>query len=60
MKVGFIGLGLMGIRMANNLIEHGHELVIYNRTIEKADQLIKKGAVLVQSPLEVGKQVNIN
>jgi len=59
MKVGFIGLGLMGIRMANNLIEHGHELVIYNRTIEKADRLIKKGAVLVQSPLEVGKQVNI-
>ncbi len=59
MKIGFIGLGLMGIRMANNLIENGDELVVYNRTKNKAQPLIKKGAVFSDSPSEVGKQVDI-
>ena len=51
MKIGFIGLGLMGIRMANNLLVKGNELVIYNRTKEKAKPLIDKGAKLVKSNL---------
>ncbi len=59
MSVGFIGLGLMGIRMANNLIEKGNELVVYNRTIEKAQPLIDKGAEFVESPAEVGSRTDI-
>lgn len=59
MKIGFIGLGLMGIRMANNLLVKGNELVIYNRTKEKAKPLIDKGAKLVNSPAEVGSSVHI-
>jgi 3-hydroxyisobutyrate dehydrogenase/glyoxylate/succinic semialdehyde reductase len=36
MKIGFIGLGIMGSRMANNLAKAGYELLVYNRTKEKA------------------------
>ncbi len=58
MSVGFIGLGLMGIRMANNLIEKGNELVVFNRTTEKAQPLIEKGAKLAETPAEVGSKVD--
>ena len=59
MKLGFIGLGLMGFRMANNLIEKGNEVVVYNRTVEKANKLVEKGAILTMSPAEVGSNVKI-
>ncbi len=36
--IGFIGLGIMGQPMAENLREADYELVVYNRTEEKADQ----------------------
>ena len=35
MKIGFIGLGIMGSRMAANLQKRGHSLVVFNRTIWK-------------------------
>jgi len=59
MKIGFIGLGLMGIRMANNLIEKGNDLIVYNRTKYKAEPLIKKGAKIAGSPSELAKEANI-
>jgi 3-hydroxyisobutyrate dehydrogenase-like beta-hydroxyacid dehydrogenase len=49
MKVGFIGLGRMGQAMAARLIGGGHELVVYNRTPEKASELVKSGARLASS-----------
>jgi 3-hydroxyisobutyrate dehydrogenase-like beta-hydroxyacid dehydrogenase len=39
MKVGFIGLGDMGLAMADNLRRAGHELSVYNRTRRRADAL---------------------
>ena len=48
--IGFIGLGAMGLPMARNLIEAGFKLRIYNRTKSKADELIKLGAEVVDSP----------
>ena len=42
-KVGFIGLGIMGKPMARNLMEAGYDLVLYNRTREKADSASKWG-----------------
>jgi NAD binding domain of 6-phosphogluconate dehydrogenase len=45
MKVGFIGLGQMGLGMAASLLKAGHEVTVYNRTQSKADELVKKGAV---------------
>src|SRR5206468_4073527 len=38
MRVGFIGLGIMGSRMAANLVRAGHELTVWNRTREKAEE----------------------
>jgi len=39
MKLGFVGLGKMGSRMVVKLLSEGHEVVVWNRTIEKAEQL---------------------
>jgi len=49
-KVGFIGLGIMGSRMAANLVQGGHELVVYNRTPSKADALVQAGARFAATP----------
>jgi 3-hydroxyisobutyrate dehydrogenase/glyoxylate/succinic semialdehyde reductase len=57
MKVGFIGLGIMGHAMANNLLKAGHELVIYNRTKDKAKDLILAGATWADSPRVAAEQV---
>jgi 3-hydroxyisobutyrate dehydrogenase-like beta-hydroxyacid dehydrogenase len=50
MKVTFIGLGIMGFRMASNLLRNGVELTVYNRTTGPAQDLEKKGARVVLSP----------
>lgn len=44
MKVGFIGIGVMGSAMAEHLMDHGHTLKVYTRTREKAQSLLDKGA----------------
>jgi 3-hydroxyisobutyrate dehydrogenase-like beta-hydroxyacid dehydrogenase len=41
--VGFVGLGIMGVSMASSLLEAGHELVVHNRTRNKAEQLVARG-----------------
>jgi 6-phosphogluconate dehydrogenase len=45
MRLAMIGLGRMGINMAKRLLKGGHEVVAYNRTPSKTDQLVKEGAV---------------
>ncbi|HEX4644380.1 MAG TPA: NAD(P)-dependent oxidoreductase, partial [Verrucomicrobiae bacterium] len=59
MKIGFIGLGIMGSRMAANLQKRGHSLIVYNRTPEKAGQLRSEGAVWADSPASLATQVEI-
>lgn len=59
MKIAFIGLGIMGSRMARNLQKAGHDLKVYNRTKEKADELLKNGAQWADSPAEAGKEADI-
>jgi 2-hydroxy-3-oxopropionate reductase len=55
-KVGFIGLGIMGKPMAKNLMEAGYELVLYNRTLEKAQELAEDGeAGVAANPREVAE-----
>ena len=59
-KVGFIGLGIMGKPMAKNLIEAGYELVLFNRTREKAEELADDGAASVAgNPREVAESSEI-
>lgn len=57
--VGFIGLGIMGKPMAKNLLDAGHELVVYNRTSEKAEELAGSGATVAASPKEVAEQSDV-
>jgi len=58
-RVGFIGLGIMGKPMAKNLLEAGHELVVYNRTREKAEELTEDGATVADNPREVAEQSDV-
>ncbi len=57
--VGFIGLGIMGKPMAKNLMDAGHELVVFNRTREKAEELAGDGATVAGSPREVAERSDV-
>lgn len=54
-KIGWIGLGVMGASMVDNLMKAGHSLTIYTRTREKAEDLIQRGALWASSPKEVAQ-----
>ena len=58
-KAGFIGLGVMGASMAGRLADAGYSLYIYNRTKEKGDALIRKGALWCSSPAEVARSADL-
>ncbi|HEV3332429.1 MAG TPA: NAD(P)-dependent oxidoreductase [Bryobacteraceae bacterium] len=52
-NIGYIGLGVMGSRMVNRLLEKGHTVTGYNRTKSKAQWLIDKGMKWADSPRAV-------
>ena len=58
-KIGFIGTGVMGKSMIRNLQKAGYELYIYNRTKEKATELIEEGAIWCDSPGECAKNRDV-
>jgi len=58
-KLGFVGLGLMGSRIAQRLLDAGHEVAGYNRTQAKAGSLVQAGLVLKNSPKEVAQAADI-
>lgn len=53
MRIGFIGLGKMGSSMVLNLIDHKHEVVVFNRSKEKVDDIEKQGAITSYSIKEM-------
>jgi len=58
--VGFIGLGIMGRPMAKNLMDAGYELVVHNRSPQKAEELAEEGnATAAGSPREVAEACDI-
>ena len=59
MKIGFVGLGIMGAPMARNLLGAGFELSVYNRTAEKCDALVAAGAKRCGSAAEVGERSDV-
>jgi 2-hydroxy-3-oxopropionate reductase len=59
LKVGYIGLGLMGKSMARNLIKAGFPVVIHNRSRAAQDELAAEGAWIAESPAEVAKEVDV-
>lgn len=59
MKVGFIGLGSMGVPMAHNLLKGGNDLYVWARRAEAARPLTEQGASLCASPTEVGANAEV-
>src|SRR6266404_1345711 len=59
MKIGFIGLGIMGSRMAANLEKHGYSLVLFNRTRAKADPLLGPCGTFSDAPAKLAEQVDL-
>ena len=57
--IGFIGIGVMGKSMASHLLSAGFPMVIYNRSKEKAEELVQNGAIWVSTPKEVAQQANV-
>ena len=58
-KLGFIGLGNMGLNMAKNLIASGYHLQVYNRSIGKADELDASVITKCKSPAEAAANVPV-
>ena len=57
--VAVIGLGGMGSRMAVRLLDAGHDLVIWNRTPQRASDLVARGAVAADSPADADRRADL-
>src|SRR5712691_4735213 len=58
-RLGFIGIGNMGSRMAKRLLEHGYQVIAYNRSREAAEALVKFGATVANSIAELASEVDV-
>ncbi|GAQ79968.1 6-phosphogluconate dehydrogenase [Klebsormidium nitens] len=58
-RVGWIGTGVMGAAMCGHIMDAGFSMTVYNRTISKADGLKARGAVVAESPKQVGEQSDV-
>lgn len=59
MKVGFIGIGVMGHSMAGHILDAGYEVFVYNRTKAKTDAIVARGAVWKDTPQAVAEAADI-
>jgi len=59
LKVGYIGLGLMGKSIARNILKAGFPVVVHNRSSSAVDELVAEGATAANSPKEVAEQVDV-
>jgi len=59
LKVGYIGLGLMGKSMARNILKAGFPLVVHNRSRAAVNEMVAEGATPGNSPAEVAAQVDV-
>src|SRR5258708_26320475 len=58
-RLGFIGIGNMGSRIARRLLDHGYQLMAYNRSREAAEALIKYGATVADSIAELASKADV-
>ena len=58
-KLGFIGLGNMGSRIAQRLIDHGYEVFVYDRNISKADKIAARGGIVAKNILELPGRADV-
>ncbi|HXW69192.1 MAG TPA: 2-hydroxy-3-oxopropionate reductase [Dissulfurispiraceae bacterium] len=59
MKIGFIGLGIMGKPMSRNLLKAGYELIVFNRSKGAVNEIVAAGAKAAANPREVAEQAEI-
>jgi 2-hydroxy-3-oxopropionate reductase len=59
LKVGYIGLGLMGKAIAKNIMKAGFPLVVHNRSEGAVNELVQEGAKAAGSPAETASQVDV-
>jgi 2-hydroxy-3-oxopropionate reductase len=59
MKIGFIGLGIMGKPMSKNLLKKGYELVVMDLNKPAVEEVVAAGAAAVDSPKAVAEQSDI-
>lgn len=59
LKIGFIGIGVMGKSMADNLLKVGYEVMVYTRTKQKAESLLAKGAKWFDSAKALAQNVDV-
>ena len=59
LKVGYIGLGLMGKPIAKNILKAGFPLVVHNRSQKSVNELKKLGAIPASNPAQVARQVDV-
>lgn len=59
MKIGFIGLGIMGRPMAKNLLKAGHELVVFDFNKEAVADLVSSGAASAETGKELASQCDV-
>ena len=57
--IAFLGLGAMGSRIARNLFDAGHDLIVWNRSDEKTRPLVEAGAKKAESPRQAGAAADI-
>lgn len=58
-RIGFVGLGVMGRPMAENLLNDGFTLAVHNRTRSRADALSKRGALVCDTPRQVAETSDV-
>ena len=58
-QIGFIGLGIMGRGMTNNLMKAGHNVMVWNRTTARMDEFAAAGAKTASSPAELAAQCDV-
>ncbi|GAA2069544.1 2-hydroxy-3-oxopropionate reductase [Aeromicrobium halocynthiae] len=59
MRIGFVGLGVMGRPMATHLVQAGHEVVCTNRSRPAVDALVAAGATAADTPAEAAERVDV-
>lgn len=59
MKIGFIGIGVMGTGIINNLRKNNYDVTVYNRTKAHAQTVLDNGAKWANNPAELTKKVDI-
>jgi 3-hydroxyisobutyrate dehydrogenase-like beta-hydroxyacid dehydrogenase len=58
-KLGFIGLGNMGSRIAQRLLDHGYRVCVYDRDLTKVEAIAQRGAVVAENILQLARTVDV-